>query len=97
VRPLPSAGGPIFAQLTQVGGEVRRRSQGAGVVLALHPPPARQDVFAQFAGGLMVAELAQVGGDAVRRVQGAGVVLALHPPPAGQSVLVQFAGGLTLS
>jgi hypothetical protein len=47
----------MLAQAPQVGGEVARRAQGFGVVLAEHPAAAVQGVLVQLAGRLMLAQM----------------------------------------
>jgi len=47
----------------QVGGEVARRGQGVGVVVAEDAASAVQGVLVQVAGRLVLAKIPQVGGE----------------------------------
>jgi hypothetical protein len=86
-----------FPERAQVGGEIARRGQGVGVVVAEHPAAAGHRVLVQLAGCLILAQVPQVKGEVVRRGQGVGVVVAAHAALAGQGVLVQLAGRLMLA
>ena len=52
--PHPAPGPPDHPQVRQVDGEVVRRGQGVGVVVAEHPAAAGQDVLIQLAGRLII-------------------------------------------
>ena len=54
----------------QIGSEVPRRGQGAGVVVAEHPAVAGQGVLIQLAGRLILAQVRQIEGEGGRRAQG---------------------------
>ena len=66
------AGGLYLAQGTQVGGQVIRGEQGAGVVLAQDPELAFEGVLVQVAGGPQLAQDAQVDAQVIHRGQGLG-------------------------
>ena len=52
----------MLAEVAQVVGEVVRRGQGVGVVLAEYSAAAGQDVLVQVTGGLHLTQTAQVAG-----------------------------------
>jgi hypothetical protein len=70
VRVIFQLGGRlVFAQVTQVGGQVARRGQGVGVIVAWHPAAASQRVLIQLPRRLMLTQIGQVDGQVGRRVQ----------------------------